>query len=96
MQPQSRCQDHWQQQQQQQPGGAEGMDTEGGTGPGPPGPSAVSTVAAAAAEQEQFTRLATAAEGASYVCRRCGGLVAVARQAAHEQSWCPSLQGGLS
>lgn len=72
------------------------MDVEGGTGPGPPAHSSLPGAAAAIAEQERIGRLAIAAEGASYVCQRCGGVVAVARQAAHEQSWCPSLHGGQS
>lgn len=84
---------HHQQQQQQQAsfrggseGGPAGMDIEGGTGPGPPaggGP---------AAQPHDLELLACRAEGASYVCQLCGGVVSVARQQAHQQLWCPALQ----
>ncbi|KAL4421115.1 hypothetical protein ABPG77_001510 [Micractinium sp. CCAP 211/92] len=95
-QPVQPWQEHWQQ-QQQQPSSADGMDIEGGTGPGPPtGSPMLAAAAASVGEQERITRLTIAAEGASYVCQKCGGVVAVARQAAHEQSWCPSLHGGPS
>ncbi|KAI3431743.1 hypothetical protein D9Q98_004785 [Chlorella vulgaris] len=32
------------------------------------------------------------AEGASFACQGCGGVVSVARRAAHQQLWCPALQ----
>lgn len=61
-----------------------GMEVEGGTGPGPP-PSG------AGGDAELAGRVA-AAEGASLVCPRCGGVVAAARFEVHCTLWCPALQ----
>lgn len=81
----------YQQQQQQFSSGSEpaGMEVEGGTGPGPPPPH----LAPADNEASRLAELAAAAEGASYMCPRCGGMVAVARFEAHQQLWCPARQG---
>jgi hypothetical protein len=61
--------------------GPTGMDMDDGTGPGPPAPSSGT---------DDVARLAAQAEGASYVCQQCGGVVSVMRQAAHQQLWCPA------
>ena len=44
---------------------------------------------------ERLRNLSLAADGgASYVCERCGSVISVARQVAHNQTWCPAFQGG--
>ena len=83
-------QQHQQQQQQQQQQPPSSMELEGGSGPGPP-PAHLAPKAAGAS---RLAGLVAAAEGPSYVCPHCGGVVAVARQQAHAQLWCPALQGG--
>lgn len=84
-----RQQQPWQHYRQQPTDGPAGMEVEGcqgGTGPGPP-------AAHEGIKQERLGRLAAAAEGASYMCPQCGGVVALTRQAAHQQLWCPALHG---
>ncbi len=67
------------------------MDVDGGTGPGPP--SLLAAAASSTNEAARLGRLVSEAEGASYVCPRCGGVVSVARQQAHQQLWCTALHG---
>lgn len=38
--------------------------------------------------------LVAAADGATYVCHRCGGAVSLKRQQVHEHHWCPAIDAG--
>ena len=78
---------HAHQQQAGASSGAADMDTEGSAGPEPPSSSA----ARGGDSPSRLGRLVAAAEGATYVCQQCGGLVSVERGQAHQQLWCPAL-----
>ena len=76
--------------QQQQAGSSSGeadMDVEGSAGPGPHSSSS----AGGGDSPSRPGRLVAAAEGATYVCQQCGGLLSVERGQAHQQLWCPAL-----